>query len=50
MGGLDERGTEPVWSRGGGELFYRNGQGEMVAAQVVTEPTFAVGQTTSASS
>jgi serine/threonine-protein kinase len=38
-------GTEPVWSRGGGELFYRNGQGDMVAVRVETEPTFSPGPT-----
>lgn len=38
-------GTEPLWSRGGGELFYRNAQGEMVAVRVETEPTFSAGPT-----
>jgi serine/threonine-protein kinase len=38
-------GSEPVWSRSGRELFYRNGQGELVAVQVETEPTFARGAT-----
>jgi Tol biopolymer transport system component len=37
-------GTEPVWSRGSGELFYRSGQGDMVAVRVETEPTFSAGQ------
>jgi hypothetical protein len=36
-------GSEPVWARGGGELFYRNGQSEMVAVRVETEPTFSAG-------
>ena len=38
-------GTEPLWSRGGRELFYRNGQGDMVAVRVETEPTFSAGPT-----
>ena len=37
-------GSEPVWSHSTGELFYRNGQGDMVAVQVETEPTFSAGQ------
>ena len=37
-------GREPLWSHSGRELFYRNGQGEMVAVPVETEPTFAPGQ------
>ena len=37
-------GREPVWSHSGRELFYRNGLGEMVAAQVETEPTFSPGR------
>jgi serine/threonine-protein kinase len=37
-------GTEPLWSRSGRELFYRNGQGDMVGVQVETEPTFSAGQ------
>ena len=37
-------GGEPLWSHSGRELFYRNGQGEMVAVQVETEPTFSPGQ------
>jgi hypothetical protein len=35
-------GTEPVWGHSGGELFYRNGDGDIVAAAVVTEPSFRV--------
>jgi len=38
-------GTEPLWSRGGRDLFFRNGQGEMVAVRVGTEPTFSAGPT-----
>ncbi len=32
-------GFEPVWSRNGKELFYRNG-GKMMVVPVQTEPTF----------
>ena len=35
-------GTEPVWARNGGELFYRNGA-QMMAVEVTTEPTFSAG-------
>lgn len=35
-------GTEPVWSRDGRELFYRNGN-QMVVVAVETEPEFNVG-------
>ena len=35
-------GSEPIWSHSGRELFYRNGAGELVAAEVVTGPTFSV--------
>jgi serine/threonine-protein kinase len=38
-------GTEPLWSRRGGELFYRSGQGDMVALRVETEATFSAGPT-----
>jgi serine/threonine-protein kinase len=37
-------GSEPIWARGGGELFYRNGRGEMVSVQVETSPTFVAGE------
>ena len=33
-------GTDPVWRRVGGELYFRNGD-KMMAAQVSTAPTFA---------
>ncbi len=36
-------GFEPVWAHSGRELFYWNVAGEMVAAEVETEPTFSVG-------
>jgi hypothetical protein len=35
-------GTEPVWAHSGRELFYRNGDGDLVTATVVTTPTFSV--------
>jgi serine/threonine-protein kinase len=35
-------GTEPLWSHSGREIFYINGGGSMVAAQVVTDPTFRI--------
>jgi serine/threonine-protein kinase len=38
-------GTEPLWSRGGREIFYRNARGEIVAVRVETEPTFSAGPT-----
>jgi eukaryotic-like serine/threonine-protein kinase len=34
-------GTEPVWSRSGGELFYKEG-GWLMAAAVKTSPSFSV--------
>ena len=33
-------GSEPVWSRQGGELFYRSGD-RMMVVSVTTEPTFS---------
>lgn len=38
-----EGGFEPVWSRNGRELFYRNGD-SMMAAAVETTPTFTAGK------
>jgi serine/threonine-protein kinase len=35
-------GTEPMWSRNGRELFYRNGD-SMMAVAVETEPSFTAG-------
>ena len=35
-------GTEPVWSRRGGELFFRNGT-QVMAVDVTTKPRFATG-------
>jgi serine/threonine-protein kinase len=38
-------GTEPLWSRGGREIFYRNAEGDMVSVRVETAPTFSAGAT-----
>ena len=35
-------GVEPLWSRGGSEIFYRRGDGSMMVATVSTDPTFEV--------
>ena len=35
-------GSEPVWGRGGHELFYRSGTADLVAARVRTDPVFSV--------
>jgi serine/threonine-protein kinase len=37
-------GREPAWARSGRELFYLNGKGEMVSAEVQTGVTFSVGK------
>ena len=39
-------GTEPRWSHRGNELFYRDAAGNMVAAEVRTNPVFSVTRTT----
>src|SRR6266513_1297711 len=39
-------GARPLWSHSGNELFYRDGAGNLVAVQVKTKPTFAVGRRT----
>ncbi len=39
-------GVEPVWSRDGRELFYRNREGAMVAVRVNTVGGFSVGPAT----
>jgi Tol biopolymer transport system component len=36
-------GTEPVWAHSGRELFYRDGDANLVATAVRSNPTFAVG-------
>ncbi len=38
-----EGGTEPVWSRDGRELFYRNGY-KMMAVSVSTDPGLSLGK------
>ena len=35
-------GTDPVWSKDGGELFYRS-EGRLMAVDVRSEPTFSSG-------
>lgn len=35
-------GTEPLWARDGQELFYRNGNGDMIAVQVSLSETFSI--------
>jgi tricorn protease-like protein len=37
-------GTQPVWANDGRELFYINGEGMLIAAEVVTSNGFAVGR------
>jgi eukaryotic-like serine/threonine-protein kinase len=37
-------GTEPLWSRDGRELFYRDGQGGLVAAAITPGPAFVIGE------
>ncbi len=39
-------GAEPVWSRNGGELFYRDHRGSMRVVEVQTSPTFSIGRNT----
>ena len=39
-------GTEPVWSRRGTELFYRDASGNLVAVGVNAKLTFSVGRST----
>ena len=39
----NDGGTDPVWRRIGGELFYRNGDSMMVVT-VSTNPTFSAGR------
>ena len=36
-------GSEPLWSHGGQEVFYRTPAGQMMAAPVVTTPSFTSG-------
>jgi len=37
-------GTEPLWSRRGGELFYRAASGDLVAVAINTNPRFSLGR------
>jgi len=37
-------GTEPLWAHSGRELFYRDGKGNLVAAEIRTQPAFTVGK------
>jgi serine/threonine-protein kinase len=37
-------GTEPVWSRDGRELFYRNANDDLVAVEIAASSTFAIGR------
>jgi serine/threonine-protein kinase len=37
-------GSEPLWSHSGRELFYRNGNNDMVAVEILAGPTFARGE------
>ncbi len=37
-------GSEPRWARSGRELFYRNGQGDLVAVPVAGGDAFGVGE------
>jgi Tol biopolymer transport system component len=39
-------GSQPVWAPNGRELFYLDGQARLMAAQVESGPTFAVGNLT----
>ena len=39
----NDGGTDPVWKRSGGELFYRNGD-SMLAVAVSTASTFSTGR------
>jgi len=39
-------GTEPLWSHSGKELFYRDVAGNLVAVEVQSTPTFALGRST----
>lgn len=37
-------GAEPVWAHSGRELFFVDGADQLVAAEISTSPTFAVGR------
>jgi serine/threonine-protein kinase len=38
-------GSEPLWSRDGTELFYRNGTNQLVSVSVQTTGAFSIGAT-----
>ena len=37
-------GSEPMWAHSGRELFYRNGNDEMVSVEILPGPTFSTGK------
>ena len=37
-------GAEPVWAHSGRELFYKNGNNELISVEVVPGTTFAIGE------
>jgi len=37
-------GSEPVWAHSGRELFYKNAADDLVSSEVLTSPTFMLGQ------
>jgi len=37
-------GSEPLWSHSGRELFYRSGNNDMVAVDILPGPTFSLGE------
>ncbi len=37
-------GSEPLWSHSGRELFYRSGNNDMVAVEILAGPTFSRGE------
>jgi len=39
----NEGGTDPVWKRSGGELFYRNGE-RMMTVSILTTPALKIGR------
>jgi DNA-binding SARP family transcriptional activator len=39
-------GTDPEWSHGGNELFYRDNEGNLMTVKVKTSPTFSRGRAT----
>ncbi len=42
-GGAGDGGHAPIWSRAGGELFYRS-QGQVICSRVAVEPSFQLGR------